>query len=78
MAETKLVRRQLDVDTVPTDGSTKPVESNGVFDALATKQATLVSGTNIKTINGDSVLGSGNLSVGGVSESLAIAYAIAL
>ncbi len=31
---------------------------------LATKQATLVSATNIKTINGNSVLGSGDLVVG--------------
>ena len=31
--------------------------------ALATKQDTLVSGTNIKTINGQSVLGSGDLEV---------------
>jgi len=31
--------------------------------ALDSKQATLVSGTNIKTINGDSVLGSGDLVV---------------
>jgi hypothetical protein len=31
--------------------------------ALNAKQATLVSGTNIKTINGASVLGSGNLSI---------------
>ena len=29
--------------------------------ALSSKQDTLVSGTNIKTINGDSILGSGNL-----------------
>ena len=29
--------------------------------ALAGKQATLVSGTNIKTINGNSILGEGNL-----------------
>ena len=29
------------------------------------RQATLVSGTNIKTINGDSILGSGDLTVGG-------------
>ena len=29
------------------------------------KQATLVSGTNIKTINGNSILGSGDLTVGG-------------
>lgn len=33
------------------------------------KQETLQSGTNIKTINGNSILGSGNLSVGGGSFS---------
>ena len=32
--------------------------------ALDGKQDTLVSGTNIKTINGTSVLGSGDLAVG--------------
>ena len=32
---------------------------------LAAKQATLVSGTNIKTINGTSILGSGNISISG-------------
>lgn len=32
--------------------------------ALNAKQATLVSGTNIKTINGSSVLGSGDLTIG--------------
>ena len=32
---------------------------------LDTKQATLVSGTNIKTINNQSILGSGNISIGG-------------
>lgn len=31
------------------------------------KQAALVSGTNIKTVNGNSLLGSGNISVGGMS-----------
>lgn len=35
----------------------------GLQDGLDAKQATLVSGTNIKTINGDSVLGSGDLVV---------------
>lgn len=34
---------------------------NQVDTALAGKQATLVSGTNIKTINGNSILGEGNL-----------------
>lgn len=33
--------------------------------ALATKQATLVSGTNIKTINNESILGSGNIDIQG-------------
>lgn len=32
---------------------------------VGTKQDTLVSGTNIKTINNESLLGSGNISVGG-------------
>lgn len=38
---------------------------NGLQSALDAKQATLVSGTNIKTINGTSLLGSGDLTVGG-------------
>lgn len=36
--------------------------------AIAGKQATLVAGTNIKTINSSSILGSGNLDVGKVTE----------
>ena len=43
--------------------------STGVFAFtpadLSTKQNTLVSGTNIKTINGISILGSGNISISG-------------
>tara|TARA_R110000868_G_scaffold36778_1_gene130220 strand:+ start:66 stop:452 length:387 start_codon:yes stop_codon:yes gene_type:complete len=39
---------------------------NSLYSGLAaSKQDTLVSGTNIKTINGSSVLGSGNLVVTG-------------
>ncbi len=44
-----------------TTDANKPV-SIATASALATKQATLVSGSNIKTINGLSVLGSGDLS----------------
>lgn len=41
---------------------------------LNAKQATLVSGTNIKTINGSSILGSGNLVItGGVSSVSGVA-----
>ena len=56
-------------DAVPTEDSTNVVESGGVYDALQTlqagKQDTLVSGTNIKTVGGQSLLGSGNIDVGG-------------
>ena len=42
---------------------------------LSSKQDTLVSGTNIKTINNESLLGSGNIAVGGdanVIESISV------
>ena len=42
-----------------------------VYDNLATKQAALVSGTNIKTINNESILGSGNINIQGGSGSSA-------
>ena len=38
--------------------------------ALATKQDTLVSGANIKSINGQSIVGSGDLTVGGAVDSV--------
>lgn len=43
-------------------GVTKKV---AVSEVIASKQDTLVSGTNIKTINGSSVLGSGDLTISG-------------
>lgn len=51
------------IDVNPASGSSNAVSSGGVYSALATKQATLVSGTNIKTINSGSILGSGNIDV---------------
>jgi hypothetical protein len=45
------------------DGSLNPVTSNAVYDALALKQDTLVSGTNIKTVGGASILGAGDIAV---------------
>ena len=36
--------------------------------ALNAKQDTLVSGTNIKTVNGSSLLGSGNVSINGITS----------
>lgn len=48
-----------DLDTLSTTVATN------LSDGLATKQDTLVSGTNIKTLNGSSVLGSGDLVLSG-------------
>lgn len=46
-------------------GSIAVSDINGLQAALDAKQAALVSGTNIKTINGAPILGSGDLAVGG-------------
>ena len=52
------------------------VDVKSLQTALTDKQTALTSGTNIKTVNGASLLGSGNLSVGGSGEptTLALAY----
>lgn len=42
---------------------------SGLTSGLAAKQATLVSGTNIKTINGTSLLGSGDITLSYATES---------
>jgi len=98
----------LTFDNVPTNGSSNPVKSDGIYDALATKQPNisdlqtirsgaaagatavqpaelqtellqkqdrLISGTNIKTINNQSLLGSGNIVIqGGGSDPEAVKY----
>lgn len=55
----------LTVDDTVTSGSTNPVKSSGIYNFVtgqtSTKQDTLVSGTNIKTVGGETVLGSGNV-----------------
>ncbi len=47
-----------------TSDANKPI-STATQTALNAKQDTLVSGTNIKTVNGNSLLGSGDLTIGG-------------
>lgn len=98
----------LTFDNVPTNGSSNPVKSDGIYDALATKQPNisdlqtirsgaaagatavqpaelqtellqkqdrLISGTNIKTINNTSLLGSGNIVIqGGGSDPEAVKF----
>lgn len=53
------------VDSVITADSTNPVQSKAIYNNLKVKQDTLVSGTNIKTVNGQSLLGSGDITVSG-------------
>lgn len=56
--------------------STMPTTKQYVDDGLAAKQATLVSGTNIKTINSQSILGSGDLTIQEGTEMVVLKYGI--
>ena len=51
------------IDTSMSPTSTNPVQNKVVYTALSEKQDTLVSGTNIKTLNNESLLGSGNIEI---------------
>lgn len=51
------------VDQTIISGSTNAVAGGAVYDGLVGKQATLVSGTNIKTVGTQSLLGSGNVAL---------------
>lgn len=48
---------------------TKTEVDNAITAATSTKQDTLVSGTNIKTINNESILGEGNITIEGGGSS---------
>lgn len=52
----------------------KSSEIEEILDSVGGKQDKLVSGTNIKTINGESILGSGNISISGGSGGGSSAY----
>lgn len=60
---------QIIFDSTIEPSSTNAPQNKAVYNALKTKQDTLVSGKNIKTINGQSILGSGNLQIAGGSGS---------
>ena len=61
--ELKVLQHQLTFDSTPTSNSNNPVRSSGIKTALDGKQDLLVSGTNIKTINNNSLVGSGNVTI---------------
>jgi hypothetical protein len=57
------------------NGSLEVPTKNAVYDKIETKQDTLVSWTNIKTVNGNSLLGSGDIAIsggGGVTDHWAL------
>jgi hypothetical protein len=58
------------------DGAIDVAEVTGLQTALDAKQATLESGTNIKTLNGQSVLGSGDLAIEGFTLAQAQATSL--
>ncbi len=58
--------------TAVPDASFSIAKTSGLQTALDSKQATLVSGNNLKTVNGTSLLGSGDVTVSGGGSSLAI------
>lgn len=58
------------VDQALTENSTNAAQSGATYTALQGKQATLISGTTIKTINNESLLGSGNINISGGSAQV--------
>jgi len=70
-----MAQQTINVGTNPNDGTGDTlrgafVKTDANFTELYSgKQNTLISGTNIKTINGNSILGSGNLTIGGITGS---------
>lgn len=62
------INLSIDTDIIATKGDLanyQPVGDYATKTELASKQDTLVSGTNIKTINGQSLLGNGNIEIEG-------------
>lgn len=70
-----MAQQTINVGTNPNDGTGDTlrgafIKTDDNFTELYSgKQNTLISGTNIKTINGNSILGSGNLTIGGITGS---------
>lgn len=57
--------KSITVDSALSSTSENAIQNKAVTEALNRKQPRLVSGSNIKTINGQSILGSGDLIIGG-------------
>ena len=60
---TTYIDEKIVIDTEISSTSKNPVQNKVISGALASKQDALISGTNIKTVNGSSLLGSGNIEI---------------
>lgn len=63
--ETKVIGDSVQVDSQLSETSENAIQNKAVTEALGDKQDVLISGQNIKTINGQSLLGKGNIVIGG-------------
>ena len=65
----------LNIRKTPVDGASMQLAMQDVLSSqLAQKQDVLVSGTNIKTVNGESLLGEGNIELGGNKSSQVVLH----
>lgn len=64
----KINNRLINADPQLSSTSENPIQNKAVKAAVDAKQDTLVSGTNIKTINSESLLGSGDIEIGGSAD----------
>ena len=77
LMETKVIGDRVQVDSQLSETSENAIQNKAVTEALGDKQDVLVSGENIKTINGQSLLGKGNIVIkGGEGGGAGLQYAV--
>lgn len=65
---------KLTIDSALSASSMNPIQNKAVYSELTKKQKVLISGSTIKTINGKSLLGSGDLTVTGNGTIVSTGY----
>lgn len=63
---------KIDIDDALSETSGNPVENRVMTEEFNKKQNSLVSGKNIKTVNGQSILGEGNISITGEGTAITV------
>lgn len=82
LSDKPVIPESVTVDAALSDTSENPVQNKVVKGALDAKQDALISGTNIKTVNNESILGEGNIEIqgggGGMDEDTELLISSAL